>query len=71
MLDEEGVSGLFKGFGAMIMQYAFHLALLKFSATLFTEVAKFIRQETGPPPSDVLAQVSLHLIYTMRVFITI
>lgn len=42
---EEGVSGLYRGFGALILQYALQAGLLKFSKYVFEKISK----ELNPP----------------------
>ena len=38
ILQEEGISGLFKGFGAVLLQYAVHFLIIKFSSKLISQV---------------------------------
>ena len=38
ILQEEGFSGLFKGFGAVMLQYAVHFLIIKFSSKLISQV---------------------------------
>merc|ERR1712168_1646249 len=38
ILQEEGFSGLFKGFGAMILQYGVHFLIIKFSSQIISQV---------------------------------
>ena len=38
--QEEGSRGLFKGFGALVMQYTATFALIKLSSLVVTEIAK-------------------------------
>lgn len=45
ILMEEGVSGLYRGFGALILQYALQAGLLKFSKYVFEKISK----ELNPP----------------------
>jgi len=40
IVQEEGVSGLFKGFGAVMLQYALHFLIIKFSSKLITQIAQ-------------------------------
>lgn len=37
---EEGVEGLFKGFGAVILQYALHAAILKVTHVIFVKICE-------------------------------
>ena len=46
ILQEEGISGLFKGFGAVILQYAVHFLIIKFSSKMVATVASVL---SSPP----------------------
>jgi len=46
ILQEEGFSGLFKGFGAMILQYGVHFLIIKFSSQIISQVAQLL---SNPP----------------------
>lgn len=56
-LASEGTLGLYKGFGALIMQYAVHIALIQISRFLFTELGSLIHK-TKPPPPPLSADIS-------------
>ena len=58
VLQEEGLSGLFKGFGSLILQYALHFAIIRFSTVVINETVKFLRQESASAPPELLAQIS-------------
>ncbi len=59
VLEEEGPAGLFRGFGALILQYAVQFAVIRFSATVVGEVAKVVRQEGNqPPPPELVAELT-------------
>ena len=45
-MQEEGFSGLFKGFGAMILQYGVHFLIIKFSSQIISQVAQLL---SNPP----------------------
>ena len=47
--SEEGASGLFKGFGAVILQYTVHFLVIRFSASVIKEIVAFFDQDTPPP----------------------
>lgn len=53
VLYEEGWSGLFKGFGALILQYGIHFVLLRVGATAIDEVLKLLNQEAGTSPTEL------------------
>jgi solute carrier family 25 protein 46 len=53
VMREEGVSGLYRGFGALVLQYLVHFAIIRFSATAISEVAKLLSQDA---PADLLAR---------------
>jgi len=40
ILQEEGFRGLFKGFGAVLLQYAVHFLIIKFSSKIISQVAQ-------------------------------
>ena len=40
ILQEEGISGLFKGFGAVMLQYVVHFLVIKFSSKIISQVAQ-------------------------------
>lgn len=56
--QEEGSRGLFKGFGALVMQYTATFALIKLSSLVVTEIAKIVKQESATPPAELLAQAA-------------
>jgi len=56
--QEEGTRGLFKGFGALVMQYTATFALIKLSAFVVREIAKIVKQESATPPAELLAQAA-------------
>lgn len=45
----EGVTGLYKGFGAMIMQFAAHIAVIKISKWIITHITEICTNK--PPPT--------------------
>ena len=47
ILQEEGFSGLFKGFGAVMLQYSVHFLIIKFSSKMVAAVATVL----SPPPT--------------------
>lgn len=47
-LNAEGTSGLFKGFGAMILQYVVHITLVRGTKFLLTEVSRLMRSNSKP-----------------------
>ncbi|TRY69383.1 hypothetical protein TCAL_07204 [Tigriopus californicus] len=57
VLYEEGWSGLFKGFGALLLQYGIHFALLRIGATAIDEVLKLLNPDAASTGEikDVLA----------------
>ena len=40
ILREEGVRGLFKGFGALILQYSVHFLIIKFSSKIISQIVQ-------------------------------
>lgn len=51
----EGVCGLYKGFGALILQYGAHVALIKLSHILLTQIGSVMKKSeaTTVQPTDV------------------
>ena len=53
ILQEEGVRGLFKGFGAVLLQYAAHFLIIKFSSKIISAVAQLLSNTPRLfPPSE-------------------
>jgi len=48
ILREEGVRGLFKGFGALMLQYTVHFLIIKFSSQIISRVAQVITHPSLP-----------------------
>ena len=46
IMQEEGFSGLFKGFGALVLQYTVHFLIIKFSSKMVAAVASVL---SSPP----------------------
>ena len=40
LIGQEGVSGLFKGFGAVVLQYTVHFLIIKFSSKIISQVVQ-------------------------------
>lgn len=49
-IQSEGVGGLYKGFGAMVIQFAAHLAVIRLSKWIFNQVAEICSEK---PPTKV------------------
>ncbi|KAJ8975679.1 hypothetical protein NQ317_019634 [Molorchus minor] len=52
-LATEGVCGLYKGFGALILQYSAHIALIRISHFLLTEIGTLLRKPKQKPQPAV------------------
>ena len=52
ILVEEGLPGLYQGFGAVILQYLIHAAILKTGHFLFKKISQEISGEPVPGPSS-------------------
>ncbi|BES87855.1 Solute carrier family 25 member [Nesidiocoris tenuis] len=52
---QEGSVGLFKGFGALIVQFTVHYAVLKLTKFVLTQVTMLIKSSAPPPPSQPVA----------------
>jgi len=44
ILREEGARGLFKGFGALILQYSLHFLIIKFSSKVISQITQLLSQ---------------------------
>lgn len=51
-ISKEGVSGLYKGFGALVLQLAAHLAIIKLTTIVVTEVSNLLKPASTPTNSD-------------------
>jgi len=54
-LDQEGVPGLYKGFGALVLQFAAHIAVIKVVRVLLIEVGNLLtggNYPKSPPPTE-------------------
>lgn len=49
-LATEGISGLYKGFGAMILQFAAHVAVIKLTKWIVTQITEIC---SSKPPQKV------------------
>jgi len=60
IVSEEGVSGLFKGFGSLVLQYTVQFLVLRLTFASLKEVLKLMASESGssrlPPPDFVDTQ---------------
>lgn len=52
-LATEGVFGLYKGFGALIMQYSVHIALIRMSHFILTEIGALFQKPPKPNQSTM------------------
>ncbi|RZB77533.1 solute carrier family 25 member 46-like, partial [Asbolus verrucosus] len=70
-LASEGTLGLYKGFGALIMQYTIHIALIQFSRFLLTELGSFIHKPKKQPPlpTDISPAALSNLSATHRSYL--
>nr|CAD7576295.1 unnamed protein product [Timema californicum] len=51
-LTQEGAAGLYKGFGALVLQFAAHVAVIKFTRLVLTEVSALVQSKpslSSPP----------------------
>ena len=53
IITEEGVGGLFKGFGALMLQYAVQIAILRISFLSLKEILKVFNPQTDIPTEYV------------------
>lgn len=50
-VQQEGVAGLYKGFGALILQFVAHVAVIKLTKVVLTEISSLLRSARKPPPA--------------------
>ena len=58
-LRQEGVSGLYKGFGALVLQFMAHTALVKLTKFVLTQATQLLRSSSPPPPSVTSTSTAL------------
>ncbi|KAJ8933014.1 hypothetical protein NQ314_014252 [Rhamnusium bicolor] len=70
-LATEGVCGLYKGFGALILQYFAHIALIRMSHFLLTEIGTLLRKPKPKPepPVDISPPAISNLTTSRRSYL--
>lgn len=53
---QEGTVGFYKGFGALLLQYAAHVAVVRLTKLFLTEISSLLRQKPPPVASVQLQQ---------------
>lgn len=51
-IAKEGMSGLYKGFGALVLQLAAHLAIIKLTTLVVSEVSNLLKPAKSPTSED-------------------
>lgn len=51
-IAREGMSGLYKGFGALVLQLAAHLAIIKLTTIVVSEITNLLKPAKSPTNSD-------------------
>jgi len=51
-LQQEGRAGLYKGFGAVVLQFVAHVAVIKLTKFVLTEITHMLRPARRPPPTS-------------------
>jgi len=54
IVSDEGISGLFKGFGSLVMQYAFHFLLLRMTFASMREGLRLVANPNDDFPAEYL-----------------
>lgn len=62
-LVKEGVGGLYKGFGALVLQLAAHLAIIKMTTWVVTEVSNLLKPAKSPTNSEESVQLQQKYIF--------
>jgi solute carrier family 25 protein 46 len=52
IVQQEGVAGLYKGFGALILQFVAHVAVIKLTRLVLTEISNLLRSVRKPPSAS-------------------
>jgi len=70
ILREEGVKGLFKGFGALVLQYSLHFLIIKFSSKIISKIAQVLSTQglsfDGPSQQPPVKEADLgHMTSSM------
>lgn len=70
IVSEEGASGLYKGFGALVLDYALQLLLLKIAKVTFQEVEKLFTSSASNKPAVWIFVyiISLNTFFNVFVF---
>nr|CAD7444057.1 unnamed protein product [Timema bartmani] len=53
-LSQEGVAGLYKGFGALVLQFAAHVAVIKITRLVLTEVSALVQSNPSLPSPPMM-----------------
>ncbi|KAG5859803.1 hypothetical protein JTB14_034395 [Gonioctena quinquepunctata] len=64
-LGNEGVCGLYKGFGALVLQYTAHIALIKVSHFLLTEIGSWM-ESNEPKPAVKISPPAVSNMTSMK-----
>ena len=64
-LQQEGRAGLYKGFGALVLQFVAHVAVIKLTKFVLTEVSHMLCSSRRPPPTSS-SHPDLECISTLR-----
>lgn len=51
-LQQEGTAGLYKGFGALILQFVAHVAVIKLTKFVLVEISHMLRSARKPRPAS-------------------
>ncbi|KAL4717230.1 hypothetical protein ACJJTC_017117 [Scirpophaga incertulas] len=51
-IAKEGVAGLYKGFGALVLQLAAHLAIIKLTSLIVSEISNLLKPVKSPTSED-------------------
>jgi solute carrier family 25 protein 46 len=51
-LQQEGRAGLYKGFGALVLQFVAHVAVIRLTKFVLVEITHMLRSTRRPPPTS-------------------
>lgn len=66
ILMEEGVTGFYKGFGALVLQYAIHAIIIRLAKYLFERISQEFLQSKRATPNKSVCIIRTHIGVALR-----
>lgn len=63
IVAKEGTAGLYKGFGALVLQLAAHIAIIKLTTWVVCEVSNLLKPAKSPTGSDDSGQLQQKYLF--------